>query len=117
MKQEGTAERLTASEEHIKIRVVRLPGLRAQSNCVRSKPEGARMAHGTLASVSCLRDGGEMSSPDEKSDVAVDKRKMCYSQDAEKFWGRVDPTREQNTKQVLRKRRPRNRLGCGAIFH
>lgn len=41
----------------------------AQSNHVRNKLEGGRTAHGILASVSCLGDGGERGSPDERSDV------------------------------------------------
>lgn len=53
--------------------------MRAQSNHVRSKLEGARVAHGTLASVSCLRDCGERGSPDERSDVAREQQEEVLS--------------------------------------
>lgn len=119
LKQEGASQRLTGSEEHMRIRSSdSFPGLGAQSILVRGQHEGARVAHGTLASVRCLWDWAERGSPEKgrarqwtgRSSVAQVQGSMVEGQPFQ----RADREKGSGERRLLT---CTHRLGCGATFH
>lgn len=93
------------------------PGLGAQSSLVRGQHEGARVAHGPLASVGCLWDWAERGSPEKGRAGQWTGRSAVAQVQGGTVGGQ--PFQRADKKMSSGKRRlwpPTYKLGCGATF-